>query len=265
MYLVKKITLDDKQGYLSSKIVDHTLNKKINNALIMLENAVRIFVREEMGREAADKMKVLDLKNFDQVNEPIIDGILCYRIAEDAHRIHIYQRKTVVVKVAGWIRGSTETPASTFRRTHIYELEQYDCQNLTSGEGGQIVPQIEMVAIGPANIRVPKALTEAPLKDLITQLKNSPRFKARVSVALSSSSITKSAPVLIGGSFANTSVNTPPKKAATIDIPRIPTPDFSLDGSGKKNEVSIQKIESPLVVVSEEKNESISAKIVVDV
>lgn len=190
MYFIKKIILDDKQGYQSSKIVDHT-SKTISVALSLLENAVRMFVKDECGREAADQIKIIDIYKFDQVNEPMIDSMLLYRLTDDPHRIHVYQKKTTVVKVSGYIWGTSDTPTTFFRRTHIFELEEYSGSispgtqntiNIPNSENTNvpsILPQVEMVPIGPARIKIPKPMTLAPMCNLIDELKKSAKFKFR--------------------------------------------------------------------------------------
>lgn len=180
MYFIKKITVDDKQGYQLSKIVGHT-NKTVSNALLLLENMARSFIRDECGRETAEQTKIIDIYKFDQINEPVIDTMLLYRIADDPQRIHVYQKKTIIVKAANWTWGTTETPIKQFRRTHIFELEEYDnLKNIDiQNENIIIIPQIEMVPIGPAKIKIPKPMTVSPMCDLLDELKKSIKFKAR--------------------------------------------------------------------------------------
>lgn len=193
MYFIKKITVDD-IIYKSSKIVDCT-NKKISVALLLLESAARNYIKEEFGREASEQAKILDIYNFDQVSEPIDDCMLLYRLGDDPHHIHVYRKKTSRVEKPGYIYGSSIIEEKYFKRTHIFELEE--CENINVGESQNIninqlqninTPQIEMVTVGFAGIKVPKPLTQAPLCNLISELKKSPKFQARF-VSTNNSSI----------------------------------------------------------------------------
>jgi hypothetical protein len=179
MHFVKRVTFDDKNEYASSQIVDHT-NKTISVALSLLIDIAKKFVREELGREAGEKANVIEIKSFDQVHEPTTDGILLYRLVSDPHRIHVYQKKTQTVNVAGWF---TTGPVidSKFKRICIYELEEYS-NKLIMASVPSSIPDHEFVPIGPAQIKVPKGLTISPVVDLIRELKDSPQFVMRSKV-----------------------------------------------------------------------------------
>jgi len=193
MYFVKRITLDDKQGYLSSKIVADT-NKTIKSALLLLESSVRAFVRDERGREAAEQVKIIDIHNIGQVSEPILDGILLYRLESDPLKINVYQKKTIVVKSTTWTWGTTDTPVPQFRRTDIFELEEYgkkiaipvDASSTTNAVPTATIVESEpeekeeKAPLGPAKLLVPKKMTVSPMCDLINELKRSPKFKSRL-------------------------------------------------------------------------------------
>ena len=177
MYIIKKISVDDKV-YQSSKIIDHT-NKKISSALVLLENCARNFVKEEFGARSFEQSKVLDIHKIDQVCEPIIDGMLLYRLNDDPHRIHIYQRRTEVID-NGWIR-TYHVPQSTFRKTHIFELEECTDFKLDENKNSKIpsdILEVEMV-VGPAGIKIPEPMTHGPSLNLLNDLKKSPKFKER--------------------------------------------------------------------------------------
>ncbi len=179
MYFIKKITVDDK-NYKSSKIVDYT-NKKISTALMLLENAARLYIKEEFGREASEHARILDIYNFDQVSEPIDDCMLLYRLGDDPHHIHVYRKKTSRVEKPGYIYGSTIIEEKYFKRTHIFELEECGNINIADSQIVTSTPQVEMVPVGFAGIRIPKPLTQAPLCNLINELKKSTKFlQARI-------------------------------------------------------------------------------------
>lgn len=170
MYFIKKIAVNDKL-YKSSRIVDYT-NNKISTALMLLENAARNYIKEEFGREASEQAKILDIYGFEQVSEPIDDCVLLYRLGDDPHHIHVYRKKTFRTEKPGYIYGSTIVEEKFFKRTHIFELEECEDINI-------ITPQVEMVPVGFAGIKIPKPLTVAPFCNLISELKKSPKFQAR--------------------------------------------------------------------------------------
>lgn len=182
MYFIKRITFDDKQMYISSKIVSHT-NKSIASAIVLLENSVKDFVKEERGRDATEQSKIIDIHNLDQICEPLIDCILLYRLESDPHKILVYQKRTMIKQVPGWAWGTSEAISKSFYKTDVFELEEYDkiSTNVPPPppmftEEKQI--QVEMVPHGPANVKVPKQLTISPMCNLLSDLKNSPKFKA---------------------------------------------------------------------------------------
>ncbi|AAV50853.1 hypothetical protein [Niemeyer virus] len=179
MYFVKKINLDSEKQYKSSEIVEH-VNKSISSALSALENVARTFVKEECGREAGEQVKIIEIHDFNQVNEPTVDSMLLYRLIDDKHRIFVYQKKTTISKVSAWTWGTNDVVTSQFGRICIFELEEYNKLSVPSFQN-QIffTPNEEMVAVGPAKIRIPKPMTMAPMCDLIDELKKSPKFKAR--------------------------------------------------------------------------------------
>lgn len=179
MYLVKKINLDPEQKYRSSEIVDH-INKSISSALSLLENAARSHVKEECGREAGEQVKIIEIHDFSQVNEPVVDGMLLYRLIDDKHSIYVYQKKTTITKTANWTWGTTDIATTQFYRTCIFELEEYT--KFVPSFNNQVLASVlseDMVAVGPAQIKIPKPMTMSPICDLIEELKKSPKFKAR--------------------------------------------------------------------------------------
>jgi hypothetical protein len=45
-----------------------------------------------------------------------------------------------------------------------------------------ILPHVEMVAVGPAGIKIPKPMTISPMRDLINELKKSNKFMKRLTL-----------------------------------------------------------------------------------
>lgn len=131
MYFIIKIELDEKQSYQSCEIVGHSSIE----FLTLLENSVKAFVKEEFGREASEQIKIIEINSLSQVSEPLVDTILAYRIASNPNRIHLYQRKTVEVKVPGRLFGSYKTTETRFRKTHIFEVVEYSIMcNVSTSE-----------------------------------------------------------------------------------------------------------------------------------
>lgn len=176
MYVIKKINVDDKL-YLSSQLIDYT-NKQIVFAIGLLERAILSYVKTEFGNQNGN-IKILDIHDFNQINEPLIDSILLYRLFDDPHRIHIYQKRTELIDLNGWFSVSKST-ASSFRRIAIFELEEYDIVLPNQSEAENVI-KIEMVPppFGPPNLKIPKAMTVAPICDFIDELKKSTKFKSR--------------------------------------------------------------------------------------
>lgn len=156
MYIIKLISVNDEK-YLSSKFVDCT-SKSIKPALDLLDAAIRNYVKEEMGKEGLNNFKIIDIHSLDQVVVPSIDGLTCYRLSDDPHRVFIYQKKTTIVKQSNWTWGQTEIPVTTHQRTAIFELEECESMFDTLQDIRNPMPGIEMVKIGQSDLRIPKYL-----------------------------------------------------------------------------------------------------------
>ncbi|MEM3061954.1 MAG: hypothetical protein QW303_00210, partial [Nitrososphaerota archaeon] len=120
------------------------------------------------GKQISDESKIIDIHHFGQVNEPLIDTMLIYRLKTDPQTLHVYQRKSK--EVPGILYG--RTTVVEFRRVQVFALVKYDDPNFTPFDDG-------LVPVGPAKIRVPKAMTVSPMSDMINELKNNIRFKKR--------------------------------------------------------------------------------------
>ena len=179
MYFIIKINIDDKGLFVSSDMVSHT-NAGIISAQQLLLKETKAYVAELAGIVVADGIKIIDIHSFNQVNEPIIDSVLVYRLELDPHRLHIYQRQSKIT--SGLIYGKAIT--TEFRKIKIFELVEYTNLILEVGNfesNTKTKKQIDMVPHGPANIKVPKTLTISPMCDLISSLKSSPMFKKKYS------------------------------------------------------------------------------------
>jgi hypothetical protein len=168
MYIVKEILVDG-ELYISSSI-DACAGQRISTALITLESRAREYVKKEFGMSAYRDAKIIDIHDISQVNEPLNDGVLLYRLESDPHKIMVYRKKTSTVNLSGWV-SSYESSKSIFGRIIIFELE--DCSIIE----GNNVTETEMVSVGKAGISIPIQYTVAPGRDLIDELKKSERFK----------------------------------------------------------------------------------------
>jgi hypothetical protein len=117
-YTIKKILVNE-NIYLSSSIVEiipKTISKALNN---MFEHAKK-YVSDECGNQISHKMEIIDVHTFYQIDEPLIDTMIIYRIGSDSNRLHVYQRKTKIVP--GFIYGYSSY--SEFKRVAIFEIEE---------------------------------------------------------------------------------------------------------------------------------------------
>lgn len=177
MYFIKKITVENDK-YILSEIINHT--KTISNALALLEKNVKDHIKEECGKQIATDCKIIDILNVSQIYEPTIDTMLVYRIGSDSNRLHVYQRKTSLV--AGYFVNGL---VSDFRKTQIFEIEEYTLGASESTQSTQSAQSSlstipEMVAVGPAGIKIPIQMTLVPIAGLIDELKKSKRFLDRL-------------------------------------------------------------------------------------
>lgn len=180
MYFIKKITVDDKDKYLSSTIVEYTF-KTIANALMLIEEHIRNYIVSKCGVEAGEKFAIIDIHNFSQINEPSVNSIIVYRLSADPHRFHLYERSTKTIP--GTIYGYSII--SEFSKIAIFELEEFDQGKNTDSiepdtENDALIPRIDWVSVGPnRTIRIPKMMTVSPMCDVIVELKANERFQKR--------------------------------------------------------------------------------------
>lgn len=166
MFFIKRINLDESKCYQSSSIVNYTTESSF--AKNLFETSVIAFVKEEKGREASETIKIIDINGFEQVNEPLIDCILLYRLISNPNRIFVYQRKTTVKKEKAWTWGTVDVLVSEFRQTQIFELEEFNT----------IIPTNEALKENTKESHSEKnVVTYHNRSDFLDELRNSPRFK----------------------------------------------------------------------------------------
>jgi hypothetical protein len=85
----------------------------------MFEHAKK-YVSDECGNQISHKMEIIDVHTVYQIDEPLIDTMIIYRIGSDSNRLHVYQRKTKIAP--GFIYGYSSY--SEFKRVAIFEIEE---------------------------------------------------------------------------------------------------------------------------------------------
>ena len=178
MYFINKIMINNKGQYVDCEIVDHT-SKTISVALPLLETCAKRFINKECGEQISATAKVIDIHDFNQVSEPLIDTMLIYRLVSDPHHLHIYQRKTSIV--SGTFYG--KSTAIEFNKVKIFSLKEYNKINEQDCAIEQATDPVELVAFGPSKIKIRKEMTMAPMCNIITELKNSKKFKEKLTIS----------------------------------------------------------------------------------
>lgn len=170
MYFIIKININKNETFVSSEIMSH-VSSNITLAQYQLLKEAKIYLSELAGSDVANTMKIIDIHSFDQITEPMIDSILVYRLGIDAHRLHIYQRKTI--EVAGRLYG--KSLVTEFKKVKIFELIEYENLNpqKISNRSTILNEDIDMVFHGSTNIQVPKLLTMSPMINVLSSLKTS--------------------------------------------------------------------------------------------
>ena len=163
MYFIKKISVDEKGVYIDSSIVSHAFS--ISDAYKILESVVRAYIKEKWGEQSSSSMQIIEIKDFTQVAEPIVDIALVYRLQSDPTKLYLYKRQTK--EVAGIIYG--KTTASTFHRIHIFDICEYD-----KVKDGNNEPIKKIVKCGTSNLEIPENVFK-----LIEQIKKSEKFIKR--------------------------------------------------------------------------------------
>ena len=178
MYIIKEILVNGDK-YKSSKI-GTILAGQISSALMGFVNYVKTYIRENNGSIMANTIEIVDINDMTQVVEPLIDTIQIYRLVDDPHKIHLYERKTEIVEQSGWAWGATKTQIHVFERKVIFELDDFNelgkSISRKSIDDADLDDTIEMVKINHG-IQIPKRMTTSPMCDVLLELKESTFFK----------------------------------------------------------------------------------------
>jgi hypothetical protein len=169
MYFIKQVSVNEKI-YQYSKIIDHTRGDFLE-AQKLLEKTVKLFVKNEWGREAIDNKKIIDIQQLEEIVEPVIDCVLLYRLINDPTKIYVYQKKTNITKKFSYYYGTTDTLVPKFCLINIFELEEYN--NLICDT------KIETVESQVPKIEISKQVSNQLRINLLNELKQNPRFKHR--------------------------------------------------------------------------------------
>lgn len=119
-YFVKSIKVDN-DVYQSSSIIDISNTYEEAQEQLLLHS--KQYVKEELGDKAYNQVKIIDILDFNQVVEPIIDSVQLYRLSGFDNRIYVYQKKTSVIDNNGWF-GSAQMTRTVFSRVVIFEFEK---------------------------------------------------------------------------------------------------------------------------------------------
>lgn len=159
LHFIIKINIDVNNSFRSNEIISHT-NLGITIAKKLLEKETRSHVSLLTGNTTNLDFipKIVDIHSFDQVAEPIIDTVIIYRLDSNPHRLHVYQRKSIIVPARGW----GQKAISEFRKICIFELNEYACINTDIHD---------IVRYGKTNIHVPEILTTEPVQNLLSSIK----------------------------------------------------------------------------------------------
>ena len=167
MYFIMKIVPNYSGDFVNNELIYHTTGT-ISIALKDLEKTVFDFIREEYGKNMAIGCKIIDITTNDMIIEPNTDSLVVYRYRSDPHKFHIYQRKTNIVPAL--IYGKTWQ--TEFKKIVIFELLGYDkINNNQLIQNINIRAPLDLVHIKGKNVKVPVKITQAPMTDLIDQLK----------------------------------------------------------------------------------------------
>ena len=168
MYFIMETTIDDKEVYQSARIVSHT--KSAAQAAVLLQKSAIEYVKEECGNQAAAEAAIIEIKNFNQVNEPLTDKMLIYRLNTQPHTLHIYQRKTK--EVPGYIYG--KTTVTVFKKVKVFNLIEYSDIN-SNLASVPLKDTVQITMSGKGSV----LNNNAPINNLLDSLKKSPKFQSR--------------------------------------------------------------------------------------
>lgn len=164
MYFILGITINEEGKHTKYEIIDHVNGNKPTLALAKLEETAMNYIKEEGGNAMLKDAKIIDVKSFDQICEPSVDKILIYRLDVDPYFLHLYERKTTSSKA--YFYGENIT--TTFRNVKIFAIKEYEkLSNVALSESKNFTPEFATVDVENERIRVPKAMTIAPMCDML--------------------------------------------------------------------------------------------------
>ncbi len=196
MFFIIKIDFDEK-GYFQSFSIQNKSLDDATEAYKTLVNTVKAYVSQECGEKAGADAQVIEIRKIDQVNEPLIDGILLYKLSDVLIKSWYINEKHLFKQLLDGFFGQSNTLTTKFGKTCLFELVEYefdvnqlfktlpkkkfpkvntDSETKSSGHFNDLH---EMVPYGKSNINVPKIMTVKPMSELIRELKDNKFFKSR--------------------------------------------------------------------------------------
>lgn len=172
LYLIHKADVDEKGTQQLSTVIDHSFT--ISLVMKQTEQHARNLISKTCGESTAVECKVIDILKPEQVNEPLIDTMLIYRITSDPHHLHVWRRTTKIVPGKLW-SFTTETK---FIKVAIFYFQEYTGLKETLEQRAFVPPPppLELETINKAGAQVP-AEARVMLSNMLKELVTSPKFQ----------------------------------------------------------------------------------------
>ena len=176
LYLIYKSDVDDKNNPQLATVIDHAFT--ISLAIKQTEQHARTLISKTCGESTALECKVIDILKPEQVNEPLIDTMLIYRITSDPHYLHVWRRMTKVIP--GKLYGTTTD--TKYNRVAIFYFKEYTGLKETLEQRSFVPPPppLEVETINKAGAQVPSQV-KGMVSDMLKELVTSPKFQRTVS------------------------------------------------------------------------------------
>lgn len=166
MYLVLEQTPNNLSKLFDTKIIKHIKGRQ--SALDLLIKTAFEYVETVGGTKSVSKTVIHDIDLIDQIKVPEADGYYIYRLTNDPDRLFIYFKETKINR--GWVMNSTE---AVWSNLVSFQIVQYEGLDIVPGRNDNI----EFVPF-KSQKNVPKQITISPFIDMISELKNSEKFKS---------------------------------------------------------------------------------------
>ena len=170
LYLIYKADIDEQGLVQPAIVIDHAFT--ISLALKRTERNARDLIAKTCGDQTATDCKIIDILKLEQVNEPLIDTVLIYKLSNDPHCLHVYRRQTKIV--LGRLYGSSTIPE--FKKVAIFYSSEYTKlkEVLEKKSFVPSPPPLKMIAVDEIEI-VPSEV-KGTVADMLKELVTSPKF-----------------------------------------------------------------------------------------